>query len=364
VNKKNTYTKLLYLSRGRGFCHAMRDMLIIEHLKEFNINLNLKVVSHEQGYTYFKKNGFEVENLDLKLREEFSQKALFRIQSYIDKFKPNFIIADEVFIALPLAKKFNIPSILITNWFFESFSRRHPFIPIVQKADSIIFADSPKLHTVPLGFSVPVTFVGPIIREFEYTREDKEKVRKELGLGEEGKVILVIAGGRCKEREKLLKLSAKVFERLNRSDLKMLLLTGELYSEYSKRFEKENRIIVKDYDWEMDRLMTASDIVICKGTFSTTWELVYLGVPSISIPDIDNPVDQLHVKKLNKYNATIGLNPKKITPSLLLENVEKLLNSEKKREEMSLACKKLRGKRGQKEAAKIINDYICERKSN
>jgi UDP-N-acetylglucosamine:LPS N-acetylglucosamine transferase len=342
----------------------MRDMLIIEHLKEFNTNLNLKVFSYEQGYTYFKKNDFEVGNLDLRLREEFSQKALFKIKSCIDRLKPDFIVADEVFLVLPLAENLGIPSILVTNWFFEAINNKHPLIPVVKKANHIILADKRDFHKIPPNFDIPVSFVGPIIKEFNYEFKDKGKAKKELGINKEDRVILVTPGGRPTERNELLEVSIEVFKELTDKNLKLILLAGELYKEYLERFKNEDKIIVKDFDWEMDRLMVASDIVICKGTFSITWELVYLGVPSISIPDFNNPVDQLHIKKLSEHNATVGLNTKKITPSLLLENVQRLLNSDEERQGMSRACKKLKGKRGQKEAAKIINDYICERKSD
>jgi UDP-N-acetylglucosamine:LPS N-acetylglucosamine transferase len=105
--------------------------------------------------------------------------------------------------------------------------------------------------------------------------------------------------------------------------------------------------------------MIASDIVICKGTFMTTWELAYLGVPSISVPDLDNPVDQVRVNKMNEYNITERIDPRELNKTLLLEKVKKLLNLEEKRRMMSKAAEELVNGRGQREAAEEINYFIC-----
>jgi len=349
---------ILYFSRGRGFCHAMRDMLIIEELTKLNERLNIKVASYADGYTCFDKNGFEVLDLGLGLDEEFGYKAVNRMKSLIEKFNPDLIVADEVFLVLPLAKKFGITSLLITNWFFESIDKRHPMIPVVRDANRIIFADRKEFHKVPSNFDVPVSFVGPIIREFEYTQKDKKRARGKLGLKENETILLVTPAGRHKHRSKLLDLTTTILTKVNKQELRLILLAGPLFEEYLERFKTNDKVIVKSYDWEIDRLMAASDLVITKGTFTTSWELVFLGVPSISIPDGDNPVDLMHIKKLDGFNATIAINPYDFNAYSLLEKIEILLDSEEKRKEMSKSCLDLVVERGQKKAAKIINDYI------
>ncbi len=351
--------KILYLSRGRGFSHAMNDLLILKELKKINNKISILVASYDKGYTYFLANGFRPFNLGLRQKEELTLKASLRIWSLIRQFKPDLVVSDEVFIALHITKGFKVPSILITHWFFESYNKKHPIIPAVKKANHVIFVDTPEFHVIPPDFNVYLTFVGPVIREFEYSLKDKKRAKDELGIGSKDKVILVTPGGRYKDRNKLLELSAEVFKELDDGNLKMILLTGELYKEYSEKFKNANGIIVKDYDWKMDRLMVASDLVICKGTFSTTWELAYLGVPSISVADLDNPIDQIHVNKMDKYNITVRMDPRELNKSILLEKVKELLNSEEKRKKMSKAAKKFVDGRGQREAAEEINYFIC-----
>ena len=351
--------KILYLSRGRGFSHAMYDSLILEELKNINKDLSILVASYDKGYLYFRENGIVVFNLGLKQDEELSLKAGFRMWSLIRRFKPDLVVSDEVFIVFHITKALKIPSVLITHWFFETFSKNHPIIPVVKKANHVIFVDTPLFHTIPFDFNVHLTCVGPIIRDFDYTLKDKKRARKELGLNTEDKVILVAPGGRHEERNKLLEVSLRAFKELRGDKLKLILLTGELCEEYAKRCIDDKRIIIKDFDWEMDRLIVASDLVICKGTFMTTWEIAYLGVPSLSIPDISH-IDQFHVNRMAENGFTTKIDPRKLNKKVLLENIKEILYNDRVKKNISEEVKKIINGRGQIEAAEEIN-YLTVR---
>ena len=350
--------KILYLSRGRGFGHSMNDLLILKELKDINKDLSILVASYHKGYDCFIRNGFRPFNLGLKPREEFTLKASLRMWSLIRKFKPDLVVSDEVFIVLHITKGLKIPSVLITHWFFESYNKKHPVINAVKKANHVIFVDTPKFHTIPYDFNVHLTFVDPVIREFDYTLKYKKRAREELGINIKDKVILVTPGGGHQVRRNLLEVSIEVFKELRGDNLKLILLTGELCSEYRERLLADDRIIVKDFDWKMDRLMVASDLVICKGSFSTTWELAYLGIPSISIPDISNPIDQIHVHRMAKYNFTFRIDPRRLNKTVLLGSVKELLNAKNEGKKMAEAVKKIIDGRAQREAAEEINYFI------
>lgn len=355
---KTKSPKILYLSRGRGFSHAMNDLLILKELTKLNKKLSVLVASYDKGYDYFLERGFRPFNLGLRQNDELTLKAGLRMWSLIRKFKPDLIISDEVFIVLHITKGLKIPSILITHWFFETYNKKHPIIPAVKKANHVILVDTPLFHTIPYEFNVHLTFVGPLIRDFKYSLEDKKKARDELGISMNEKVILVTPGGRSKDRDSLLEVSVEAFKDLKYSNMRLILLTGELYKDYRERFADEDNIIVKDFDWKIDRLMVASDLVICKGTFSTTWELAYLGVPSVSIADINNPIDQIHVNRMDKNNLTLRIDPRRLNKSCLLENIKRIFESKEIREELLEARKRYFNGKGQKEAAEEINYFV------
>ena len=350
--------KILYLSRGRGFGHAMNDLLILKELKSIKKTLSVLVASYHKGYHCLMMNGLRPFNLGLKPREELRLKASLRIWSLIRKFKPDLVVSDEVFIALHITKGLKIPSILITHWFFETLSEKHPIIPAVKKADHVIFVDTPEFHTIPFDFDVHVTFVGPVIKEFKYTLRDKMRARSELGLNRKDMVILVTPGGGHQVRRRFLEVSVEAFKELKGSNLKLIILAGELCSQYREKFIDDDRIIVEDFDWQMDRLMVASDLVICKGSFSITWELACLGLPSISVPDLSNPIDQIHTYRMAEHDLTLRVDPRNLNKSVLLKEMKKKLNSKFKSEEILKKSKNLMYGRGQKEAAEEISYFV------
>jgi uncharacterized protein (TIGR00661 family) len=336
----------------------MYDSLILGELKKINKDVSVLVATYDKGYTYFIRNGFKTFNLGLKQDDESTFKAGLRMWSLIRKFKPDLVVSDEVFIVLHITKGLKIPSVLITHWFFETYNKKHPMITAVKKASHVIFVDTPLFHIIPFDYNVNLTFVGPIIREFEYTLKDKKKARSELGIDVEDKVILVAAEGRYKHRNRLLEVSIEVFKELQGKNVKLILLTGKLYEDYLEKFASEDRIIVKYYDWKIDRLMVASDLAICKGTFMTMWELAYLGVPSISVPDLGNPVDQVDSYRMDKHNLTQRIEPRKFNKAVLLEEVKKQLNSNLRSKEILKNSRKLMYGKGQQEAAEEINYFV------
>jgi len=337
----------------------MYDSLILKELKKINKSISILVASYDKGYTYFINNGIKAFNLDLTQDEELTLKAGFRIWSLIRKFKPNMVVSDEVFIVFHITKALKIPSVLITHWFFENFSNNHPMIPAVKKANHVVFVDVPEFHTIPIDFNVHLTCVGPVIRNFEYSLKDKKRARKELGINARDKVVLVTPGGRHKDRSKLLEVSLAAFKELKDSNLRLILLAGELCEEYSERCGGDKRITVKDFDWKMDRSIVASDLVICKGTFMTTWEIAYLGVPSLSIPDIGH-IDQFHVNRMAERGFTTKIDPRKLNKKSLLEKMKEILYNGSKKSNISEEVKNFINGRGQKDAAEEIN-YLASK---
>lgn len=351
-------SQILYFSRGKGFGHAMLDILVLEQIKKLNSDLPIQIVSYADGYNALKANGFQALDLGLSADGDMGSDAIIKIGSIIKECEPNLIVSDEVFMALPLAKLFNIPTFLITHWFFEAIDRKNPIIPFVKNSNHIIFTDISDFHTVPPDLKVPVSFVGPIIRKWEYSQRDRSNVRKQLGIDTDDRVILVTTGGRHSQRIALFETAIEAFEKLELPKSSLLLLAGQLYQHYSERFENNRKVIVKDYDWKIDKLIIASDLVICAGTFTTLWELAFLGIPSISIPDAHNPVDNMHAKNMAKLNITIVVEPKTLNPDALIRKIDVILGSPATWDKMSQAGLNLNKYRGQEGAARIVNDYL------
>ncbi len=78
-------------------------------------------------------------------------------------------------------------------------------------------------------------------------------------------------------------LLAGAFEMLPFTRKRLLWLTGADDEPLRRRFGDHPNIILNKEDWQIDRLMVASNLVITKGTRGTLRELAALGIPSLSI---------------------------------------------------------------------------------
>ena len=54
-------------------------------------------------------------------------------------------------------------------------------------------------------------------------------------------------------------------------------------------------LVVRGYEWQIDRVMIAGDLAITKANRKTVLELESLGIPSIAISPATNPIDDARV---------------------------------------------------------------------
>ena len=135
-----------------------------------------------------------------------------------------------------------------------------------------------------LDFGVPRELIRvsglPISLRFERElREDKIKVREELGIDANKPVVLLMGGGEGMGR--LFKI-AKEVEGAG-PDLQMLLVAGRR-EDLREKLERTNWMVpVKIFGFtnEMPRLMRAADVVVTKAGPSTIAEALAMGLPII-----------------------------------------------------------------------------------
>lgn len=61
-------------------------------------------------------------------------------------------------------------------------------------ADRILFTGSKGILAEPPWVEAKVDYLGPILRNFQYSRSDRERVRRELGIASESFAIAVFPG--------------------------------------------------------------------------------------------------------------------------------------------------------------------------
>ena len=269
---------VLFFSRGRGRGHAVPDMAIVEELKKSRDDFEVRFVSYATGAATLSGNGYPV--IDIGLPEANPPlETLIRVSKIIGWLQPKLIVAHEEFMALPAAKIFDLPALMITDWFTapEKFAMQ-----TLQYADEIVFIDDPGAFEEPEYLQGRIHYVGPVLREFKYSRADRARAREELELPAEATVISVLPGSWTEDRAPVADTVLEAFDRLA-GPKHLVWVAGADREEIARRTGERADITVKESDWRIDRLMVASDLAITKSNRKTVKELASLGVWSISL---------------------------------------------------------------------------------
>ena len=133
-----------------------------------------------------------------------------------------------------------------------------------------------------------VELTGTPVR-VEFGRVEKNRARRELGLPEEGSIVLAVFGslgaGYMNER------MGEFIRRMEREDggFRLIYGTGKQYyddvrSSLSPAALRSGRVDVREYIYDMPKVMAAADVILCRAGASTIGELTYLGKPAVIVP--------------------------------------------------------------------------------
>ena len=130
-----------------------------------------------------------------------------------------------------------------------------------------------------------VELTGTPVR-VDFRTADKRRARRELGLPEDGPIVLATFGslGAGYMNERMLE-----FIRLmgDRPGFRLIYGTGKRYYEDVRQALGGNvpgAADVREYIYDMPRVMAAADVIICRAGASTISELTYLGKPAVIVP--------------------------------------------------------------------------------
>jgi UDP-N-acetylglucosamine:LPS N-acetylglucosamine transferase len=312
---------IAFFSRGRGSGHAITDMALIKEVLKSDNDVEIHWVSYGTGARTLKDNGYNVIDLGLPDQNAFLETQL-RATRILAKLKPHLVLCHEEFSALPAAKVFGLPTVLITDYFVD---HRHIWMQCLAYADEIVFIDDAGNFDEPPYSRGKVHYVGPLVREFTYSLQDRDRARKELGVQPNTKMFLALPGNWFTEnRAPLFDLVLSAFCALPFPDKVLVWFAGVDYDLLAAHERKHPDLIVKNVDWQIERWMVACDLAITKATRKTSIELACLGVPSISLSRGLNPIDDLRVSRLST-NTHIDVNT--VDAGTLVGLFERVLSS-------------------------------------
>jgi predicted glycosyltransferase len=195
-------------------------------------------------------------------------------------------------------------------------------------------------YQLPRGVCAKVRFCG-YIRRLAGTR-GRDEIRRELGIGAAGRLVLVTTGG-GQDGARILDAYTAALPIVHASpDVCSLIVTGpELDPAERRRIEHSvgahPQAHVREFTDDMMSYMAAADAVVCMGGYNTICEVASVDTPAVVVPRV-RPVEEqlIRAERLARRGAVAVVHPDEMTPALMGVAVLKALNSERSDRRMLL----------------------------
>lgn len=277
--------------------------------------------------------GFSLKNFRTILN---LKKGINDCKKIIEKEKPDLVIGTGGYVTAPLmiaGLKMKIPTMI------------HESNALPGKTTTWL---SKKVDVIALGFddakkkiskAKNAVFTGnPTKMNVELT---KEEAKKKLGIS--GKLVLVFGGSQGAK-----KINETMIEFINENkelDYKVIFATGtKNYDDVISQIKVDNKNFqVEKYIYNMNEVMKASDLVVCRSGALTVTEIAVVGVPAIMIPFPYAAENHqfFNAKTLEDANAGIIIEEKDLNKEILQSKIESIINDDSKMAEMSANAKKI-----------------------
>jgi hypothetical protein len=300
--------KLLFFSRGRGRGHAVPDVEIVRELLKLRDDVDVRFVSYGTGATAIGELGFSVIDLGLPDDNGFSDTLVLAGQ-VIGWLGPDLVVAHEEFAALPAAKIFDRETLFLTDWFIEAGDLR---MDLLRFANRILFLDDPGIYEEPPCVQERVDYLGPIVRAFQYGRQDRAKARQELGIPQDAFVAGIFPGSHPEQREPIIDLVIEAVSRLPQARLHWV--GGPDADLMHQLAAKHENLHFCPLSRQIDRDYVACDVAITKANRKSVLELEVLGIRSVSLTHRYNRIDD---RRAATFQNTKLLDAKTTTPEEL-----------------------------------------------
>jgi UDP-N-acetylglucosamine--N-acetylmuramyl-(pentapeptide) pyrophosphoryl-undecaprenol N-acetylglucosamine transferase len=276
-------------------------------------------------------------------------------KAIIKDFKPDAVIGTGGYVCYPVlnaASKLGIPTLVHESNAVPGLTTKM----LAKKVDRIMVGFEESRQHYPNPDKVIVT--GTPVRG-EFAKYTKAQAKRELGMDENEKLVVSVWGslgaGHMNE------IMTQAIPLLNgRQGYRLLHAAGKMY--YANVCQKlsesapnlsERKVEVKEYIFDMPRVMAAADLILCRAGASTISELTYMGKPVIMVPspNVTNHHQERNARVLEKAGGAKVLLEGEFDAQSLLNMVQELLSDEAQLEAMSKAMRSL--------AVPDATDKIC-----
>lgn len=292
------------------------------------------------------KRKFTLENIKVLLT---MKKGIDECKKIIDEEKPDIVIGTGGYVTAPLmnaALKKKIPTLIHESNALPGKTTKL----FANKVDCVAVGFEEAIRRLPNGKNVVCTGNPTRMKD----DADKKAIREKLEIQ---KPLLLVFGG-SQGAQKLNEVMVKLINNNMFENYEVIYATGQKhYDEIMSQITKiPENVKVEKYIYNMEEVMNASDLVLCRSGALTVSELSVIGVASILIPfpyAAENH-QYYNAKTLEKIEAGIIIEEKDLTTENLINKINELMFQKEKLKAMGENAKKI----GKPDAIKKVEEEI------
>ncbi|MBO6145388.1 MAG: undecaprenyldiphospho-muramoylpentapeptide beta-N-acetylglucosaminyltransferase [Bacilli bacterium] len=296
-----------------------------------------------QAYGF--KKSLTIENIknDIKTIKGFKQ-----AKKILEEFKPDIVIGTGGYICgavISSAKKLGIPTLLHESNAYPGLAIRL----LSRKVDTILVGIQEAKEGLKHAKRVVYTGTPTKVKPLNLSLSDKKRIIKELNISDKLPILLVFGGSQG--AKKINDCVINIIENFMNKDYQIVWSTGAVqYDVIKEELNKKNIDIeniknakILPYIYNMDEVMSISDLVVARSGALTLTELALLGKPAIFIPLPSSSANRQedNARVFEKQGAAKIILNTEVTSDNLNEMIESIILDKDKLKEMSLASSKL-----------------------
>lgn len=286
-----------------------------------------------------------------------SAAAVLKAKSILKEFQPDAVIGTGGYVCFPVisaAHELHVPTFIHESNAIPGLTTKllSPIVDFV----FVGFEKSAQYYKA----AKDVVFTGTPVRD-EFGRYTRDEVRKELGIPDDVPVILSVWGSLGSEH--MNEVMLELVPALKENTFRLIHSTGKMYY---PRFQNllnsdlpvvaDGTVDIREYLYDIPKLMIACDLVLCRAGASTLSELAYLGKPAVIVPspNVTNNHQEKNARVLEEAGAAIVLLENEFSSEKFLSMISAAVSDKDMLFKMGQEMKKL----GKQDASEIISSYI------
>lgn len=250
----------------------------------------------------------------------------------ISEFNPDVVIGTGGYICgatITAAHKLKIPTLLHESNAFPGKAVKM----LSKKTNTILVSFEEAKDRIKNSKKVIFTGTPVKIKKKEYSKEEKEKIIKQVGLSNEKPIVLIFGGSQG--AQKINEAILNIIENKLCCDYQIIWATGPKQYDIVKEYLEEKNIYINNiknikilpYIYNMEEIMNISDLIVARSGAMTITEISNLGKASILIPlpNVSHNHQLYNAKVLEKIGATKIILNDKLDGNILNKQIKNIV---------------------------------------